>query len=288
MPRPHKDWHDELPDELVPLSRALCRILRHDGPAHGLFINSKGWCRLDELLQDSRIKKWSEDEVRYVLAHSWVRGGYRFELDNAEKWVRATGGHSWPLEEEDEAASWQQEIESVSKHEQDNLPSQAPASVQPSQTTAHEENAQEIAAATAGVDGVDASSPKPANEKYAQVAARMEGLRAEFLAGESKNELPARTSTSSFSDQHIRPTDIVNSMDGSSSAKTREALSSMYRLWRYTSNATHPDRGMWQCTTDPGSCFHTHAPKTWTLFLCPQNNKTYWWDSVTEEWFFSN
>ena len=219
MPRPHKDWQYELPDELVPLSRTLCRILRHDGPAHGLYVNSYGWCRLDMLLQDPRIQKWSEEDVRYVLAHSWVRGEYRFELDNAEKWVRATGGHSWPLEEEDEAASWQQESGNVSRHEHDTLPSQAPASMQPSQAPAHESDAQEITAATASVDGVYASSPKLANEKYAQVAARMERLKAEFLAGEAKNWLPTGTSTSSCSDQQTRPTDNVNSKDGSSSTK---------------------------------------------------------------------
>ena len=91
------------------MSRTLCRILQQDGPAHRLYITSHGWCRIDRLLQKSTIKKRSEENVRSVLAHIWLHGECRFDLDNADKWVHATGGHSLPLAEEDEAMPWQQE-----------------------------------------------------------------------------------------------------------------------------------------------------------------------------------
>lgn len=84
-----------LSERLVPLSRALARVLRHYATSLGLRVEEGGWCNLEELLASSDLKGWNEEDVREVIRESFSKDKPRFELkDEGGAWIRATHKHT--------------------------------------------------------------------------------------------------------------------------------------------------------------------------------------------------
>lgn len=80
-------------DELIPLSKAIARVLRHRPDAAGLQLDKQGWCRIDELLAGMAsagtvITRTQLDDI--------VRGSdkQRFTVSPDGQLIRAAQGHS--------------------------------------------------------------------------------------------------------------------------------------------------------------------------------------------------
>ena len=154
MPRPHKYWHDELPEELVlclALYAAYCNTMiqhmdytspRMDGAA----------------LTGCRKIQPSKKDLKKTYVLCWPKSGSM--VNTVSIWTMLISGcvqladTACHLKRKTKQRHGSKKIESVSIHEHDNLPSQAPASVQPSQAPGHEGDAQKITASIAGMEGV--------------------------------------------------------------------------------------------------------------------------------------
>lgn len=90
-----------LPPQLLPLSRDLARLLRHQAPQRGLECRCDGgggWARMADLLRLEDLRRWTEADVFQVVRESFSKDRPRFELaEDAESkviWIRATHKHS--------------------------------------------------------------------------------------------------------------------------------------------------------------------------------------------------
>ena len=79
--------------QLVTLSKALSKILRHDAAKMGISIQSDGYCPLDQVLANIKGLKPTKYDVEQVVESNNKK---RFEMIMKENqtWIRAVQGHT--------------------------------------------------------------------------------------------------------------------------------------------------------------------------------------------------
>ena len=117
----------DVPPELEPLSKRLFTILRPTGPGDGLYMDYYGWCKLSDLMARNDLNAWTAEQIKFVLKHDWSRGQPRFELDKAEKWVRATRCHNFSSNETEATNHSSTATHACKNDASTQTPSQAPA-----------------------------------------------------------------------------------------------------------------------------------------------------------------
>lgn len=82
---------------LVPVSKFLSLVLRHEPQAIGLTLDAQGWADLDELIRlaNLRGKRLTRQGVETVVAQNDKR---RFVLSDDRQRIRAQQGHSLPVD----------------------------------------------------------------------------------------------------------------------------------------------------------------------------------------------
>lgn len=77
-----------LPERLLPLSRALARVLRHTVCGQ----DSEGWTRIDRIMDLPEMSSWTEDDLDLVVAESFSKDKPRFEVHRRHyaRLIRAT------------------------------------------------------------------------------------------------------------------------------------------------------------------------------------------------------
>lgn len=82
-------------DDLILLSKAIARVLRHRPDAAGLRLDKQGWCRIDELLAGMAS---TGTVVTRAQLDDIVRGSdkQRFTVSPDGRLIRAAQGHSVP------------------------------------------------------------------------------------------------------------------------------------------------------------------------------------------------
>lgn len=84
-----------LPPELVPLSRSLAMVLRHQ--LYHLPADEECWCPVDDVLRLPECEGWSLDDIDIIVRESFSKSRPRFEMDkrpDGRLWMRATHKHS--------------------------------------------------------------------------------------------------------------------------------------------------------------------------------------------------
>lgn len=85
-----------LPPDLVPLSRQLAKVLRHD--LRFLPADEDGWCPVDAVLRLPECQGWLESDLDDVVRESFSKSKPRFEMErrgDRGQWIRATHKHSF-------------------------------------------------------------------------------------------------------------------------------------------------------------------------------------------------
>ena len=101
------------------------------------------------------------------------------------------------------------------------------------------------------------------------------------------------TPPQSFRGTHDEPTlndDSIHEIEESfDKVASQLKASSTGRKWkRYLD--TRDESGWWYCLDDDDDnveFFLENTPKEWELYICPTTRKQYWWNSLTEECFFT-
>ena len=251
-------------------------------------MNSHGWCKLSELLTYLVLTTWSEDEVRFVIEHSSSHGCFRFELDDAGKWVRATGGHSICQISDGDQEQCSRTGYSFSKDVSTQTPSQAPVELT-SKNTQHE--------AADACFNIQQSSTHRLAGAHDETLCDAEGQMTDAICARPDDHEhdavhpAAETDRDSMGEpqQHSayhEETHISAAVLGLHIVRAETTESSIQRPWKYVPDAHNKLHGQWMCTVWPFDSFHTETPMPWEIWKDPNKDRPYWWNAHTEEWFW--
>eukprot|EP00419_Tripos_fusus_P030618 CAMPEP_0172784010 /NCGR_PEP_ID=MMETSP1074-20121228/204727_1 /TAXON_ID=2916 /ORGANISM="Ceratium fusus, Strain PA161109" /LENGTH=528 /DNA_ID=CAMNT_0013621009 /DNA_START=108 /DNA_END=1694 /DNA_ORIENTATION=+ len=139
------------------------------------------------------------------------------------------------------------------------------------------------------VEYVGSTSPKDTVPQHVSAnSCDSHGDKAVYAAASASSEEPEKGLAEAAADgaHDAIKEDREASSDGSSSLTNgsgdTKVVSSLQRTWEQYSL---PDGGFWWSTADSTSWFVESSPHPWEKYKIPNNEKCYWWNRDTEEFF---